>query len=98
MVFDVSTIIDIILAFVVGLLFGLSIKKGLLAFVLGLAGFVIAGYIGLSFVPTVSVSYIINKAFSEFSHYVGQVQFGSIALSLTVVVFAVGLVVGLWKG
>lgn len=98
MIIEVNTIIDLVLSFVVGLLFGLAVKKGLIAFILALAGFFIASYIGLTFVPKVSILYEINRAISLLSEYVKNFQIGTIALSLTVVLFALGIVVGLWKG
>lgn len=94
----INTIIDLVLSFVVGLLFGLAVKKGLIAFVLALAGFFIASYIGLTFIPKVSILYEINKAIGLLSDYVKNFQIGTIAITLTVIIFAIGVVVGLWKG
>ncbi len=98
MVFDFNTILDLVLTFVVGLLFGLAIKKGAIAFVLAIVGVVIGGYVGLTFFPKVSVSYETHKALVLLTNYVQDVNFGSVAVSLTVIFFLVGLAIGLWKG
>ena len=55
MILDWITILNFALTFVVGLLFGLAIKKGLVAFVLALVGFVIAGYVGLTLYHPINV-------------------------------------------
>jgi hypothetical protein len=93
-----NSLLDFILTFVVGLLFGLSIKKGALAFLLAIIGFVIAGYVGLTFVPEVSLTYEINKFVSLAIAYIKDFQIGTLAVSLTVVLFLIGLAIGLWKG
>ncbi len=93
-----TSILDFVLTFVAGLLFGLAIKKGLVAFVLALIGFVIAGYVGLTFVPKISLAYEINKFLSLATAYIHEVRLGAIAVSLTVVLFLIGLGIGLWKG
>lgn len=93
-----NSLLDFILTFVVGLLFGLSIKKGALAFLLAIIGFVIAGYVGLTFVPKISLTYEINKFVSLAIAYIKDFQIGTIAVSLTVVLFLIGLAIGLWKG
>lgn len=99
LILDYTQIIDLILTFVVGLLFGLAIKKGVLAFVLAIVGFVIASYVGLSFIPKVSVSYEIQKALALGLAYAKDASsFGTVAISLTVIIFLIGLVLGLWKG
>lgn len=95
---DYTSIADYVLTFVAGLLFGLAVKKGLTAFVLAIVGFVIAGYVGLTFVPKISFSYELTKFLSLALSYVQTVQFGAVAVSLTVVLFLVGIAIGLWKG
>ncbi|MEM0141622.1 MAG: hypothetical protein QXN66_06285 [Thermoplasmatales archaeon] len=92
------TILDWILTFVVGLLFGLAIKKGVVAFVLAIVGFVIAGYVGISFIPKISVSYEIGKAIRVFDQYIRQVQFATLSISLSIVLLLIGLAIGIWKG
>ncbi|MEM0074240.1 MAG: hypothetical protein QXT48_05395 [Thermoplasmatales archaeon] len=94
----VIEVLDWILTFIVGLLFGLAIKKGAVAFVLALVGFVIAGYVGLSFIPKVSVKYEIIKAVRIFDEYIKQVQFATLSVSLSLVLLLVGLAIGIWKG
>lgn len=95
---DYTTILDLVLTFVVGLLFGLAIKKGAVAFVLAIVGFVIASYVGLTFIPKVSIYYEIHKAITIVLEYMNDVKIGSIAVSLTIILFLIGLAIGLWKG
>jgi hypothetical protein len=95
---NLTTILDLVLPFVAGLFFGLAVKKGLMAFVFAIIAFVISGYVGLSFIPKISVSYEIHKWSAFLLSYISTVKFGSIALSLTVILFLVGLAIGLWKG
>ena len=98
MVIDWTTIMDFVLTFVAGLLFGLAIKKGVVAFVLAIVGFVIAGYVGLTFIPKISLSYEISKFIALALEYFKDAQIGTLAVSLTVILFLIGLVIGLWKG
>ncbi|MDA8054892.1 MAG: hypothetical protein M0Z77_04485 [Thermoplasmatales archaeon] len=94
----VTSIVDLILPFVAGLFFGLAIKKGIMAFVFAIIGFLIASYVGLTFIPKISISYEIHKWTLFLSSYISTVKFGSLTLSLTVILFLVGLAIGLWKG
>ena len=93
-----SAIITIILTFAAGLFIGLAVKKGLTALILGIVGIVIAGYVGMAFVPKISLTYEIHKWSSFFLTYVSTVKFGAIQLTLSVVLFLIGLAIGLWKG
>ena len=93
-----SAIITIILTFAAGLFIGLAVKKGLTALILGIVGIVIAGYVGIAFVPKISLTYEIHKWSSFFLTYVSTVKFGAIQLTLSVVLFLIGLAIGLWKG
>jgi hypothetical protein len=95
---SITSLVDFVLTFVVGLLFGLAIKKGAMAFILGIIGLLIAGYVGLSFVPKISVSYELSRWASLAVAYVKDIHVGGIALSLTIVLFLIGLAIGLWKG
>lgn len=103
MMTDLSGIIVLVLGFVDGLLFGLAIKKGIVSFVLLVIAFIISGYVGLSFIPKVSIT----NLFSTITSYVttnlhtiaSLIPIGNIgSLSLLVVLFAVGLGIGIWKG
>ncbi len=96
--FEYTTILDFILTFVAGLLFGLAIKKGAIAFVLTIIGFVIASYVGLTFVPKISLTYELNKFISLASTYLKDVQLGAVGLSMTIILFLIGLAIGIWKG
>ncbi|EQB65155.1 MAG: hypothetical protein AMDU3_IPLC00003G0007 [Thermoplasmatales archaeon I-plasma] len=93
-----SAIISIILTFAAGLFIGLAVKKGIMAFVFAIIGFLIASYVGIAFIPKVSITYEIHKWSSFFLTYVSTVKFGAIQLTLSVVLFLIGLAIGLWKG
>ena len=94
----VTSVIDLILPFVAGLFFGLAIKKGIMAFIFAIIAFLIASYVGLTFIPKISLSYEIHKWSLFVMSYVSTVKFGSLVLSLTVILFLIGLAIGLWKG
>lgn len=100
---DYSSLTLLVLGFVDGLLFGLAIKKGLVSFVLLVVAFLISGYVGFSFVPKISLSNLISTASSYAMSHLGQLgtltHIGTAgSLSLLVILFAVGLAVGIWKG
>ncbi len=100
---DYTGLIVPILAIVDGLLFGLAIKKGVVSFVLLLIAFVVSGYIGFSFVPNIPISSLINTIISYVTtsaHSLSAlIPIGNIgSISLLVVLFLVGLGVGIWKG
>ncbi len=93
-----TNILDFVLTFVAGLLFGLAIKKGATAFILAIVGFVIASYVGLTFIPKISLTYELNKFIAVLAAYVKEFQLGAFTMSLTVILFLIGLAIGLWKG
>ncbi|MGC8561988.1 MAG: hypothetical protein ACP5UZ_01925 [Thermoplasmata archaeon] len=93
-----NSLLDFVLSFVVGLLFGLSVKKGAMAFLLAIIGFIIAGYVGLTFIPKISLAYEINKFIGLLSAYIKDFHIGALSVSLSIVLFLVGLAIGLWKG
>ncbi len=93
-----TNILDFVLTFVAGLLFGLAIKKGTTAFILAIVGFVIASYVGLTFIPKISLTYELNKFIAVLAAYVKEFQLGAFTMSLTVILFLIGLAIGLWKG
>lgn len=95
---DIATILDPILTFVAGLLIGVAFKKGITAAILGVVGIIIAGYVGLTFVSTAMLSSGMNQLFSFILTYVRTVQFGAITMSLSIILFLIGLVLGVWKG
>ncbi|GGM79181.1 hypothetical protein GCM10007108_16760 [Thermogymnomonas acidicola] len=100
---EISGFLLLIVALVDGLLFGLAIKKGILSFVLLIIAMFIAAYVGFAFVPHVSISSLASSVMPYVKQYVGEVTkslslgFGG-SLSLTVVLFLIGLGIGLWKG
>jgi hypothetical protein len=100
---DLSPTLILALTFVVGLLLGLAIKKGAVALILGLVAIFLASYIGFSLAPNYSVQDILNKIGSHTSIVVNEVQklisIGyDASLTITIVLFAIGLLIGLWKG
>ena len=90
--------IDLALLFVVGLFLDLALKKGAIAFVLAVVAFLIAGYVGVTFLPSMSVQRAISIAMKYANYYVSQVHLGAMVMSLSFIVFVVGFMVGIWKG
>ncbi|MCL6090037.1 MAG: hypothetical protein M1393_03240 [Candidatus Thermoplasmatota archaeon] len=100
---DYSGLVIPILALVDGLLFGLAVKKGVVSFVLLVVAIVVSGYVGFSFIPQVSVTSLINSVVSYTTTHLQLlttlIPIGNTgAVSLVVVLFVVGLGVGIWKG
>lgn len=100
---DVNGVVVIILAFVDGLFFGLAIKKGVISFVLLFVAFFLAAYMGFSFIPKISFSGIISKIISSLVAHISIIT-NALAIgtagsfSLLIVLFFIGLAIGLWKG
>ncbi len=86
--------ITLLLGFLDGLLFGLAIKKALISVVLIVVAFIIASVLGLSFIPSVSTSQISSTLFTFFSH----LNFGTIGVTFSIVLFVIGFGIGIWKG
>lgn len=78
------------LVFADGLLFGIAIKKGMIAFVLVIAALLIAYAIGLVFIPRISVSSLIRLAMTYFS----AIRLGTAGLAGTIVLWLIGLAFG----
>ena len=100
---DYSGFVIPILALVDGLLFGLAIKKGVMSFILLVVAIIVSGYVGFSFIPQISVTSLLNSAVSYMSIHLQSltalIPIGNTgAISLVVVLFVVGLGVGVWKG
>ena len=88
-----KTEILFILFFVDGLLIGLAIRKGATALVLVIIAVAIAGFAGITFIPSISVTSIVDYVIN----YAKTAKYGAIIVSSTVVVFVVGLIIGLLK-
>ena len=88
-----KTEILFILFFVDGLLIGLAIRKGATALVLVIVAVAIAGFAGITFIPSISVTSIVDYVIN----YAKTAKYGVIIVSSTVVVFVVGLIIGLLK-
>ena len=88
-----KTEILFILFFVDGLLIGLAIRKGATALILVIIAVAIAGFAGITFIPSISVTSIVDYVIN----YAKTAKYGVIIVSSTVVVFVVGLIIGLLK-
>jgi len=86
--------IFLVLTFFVGLLLGLAIKKGIVAIVLIIVAFILASFIGLPYFPVVDYQSLVNSAHS----YSTVVHFTEPVITFGLVIFAVGVAIGVWKG
>lgn len=86
--------VTMILVFIDGLLFGLALKKAFVSVVLIMVALVIAYFLGLAFVPNISLSTVVHQVMA----YSTSVHFGSLIVSFSIVIFFIGLGLGLWKG
>ncbi len=84
----------LVITFIDGLLFGLAIKKGIVAFIIFLIAAFLATYIGLS-LPGISISTLFSKGISFITFAVSKAP--AIMVGLPILFFA-GLGIGLWKG
>ncbi len=91
---DYQGIFYLVLTFVDGLLFGLAIKKGILAFIIFLVAAFLATYIGLS-LPSISITTLFSRAISFLTYATARAPAIMVGLPI---LFFVGLAVGLWKG
>jgi len=89
-----APIIVIVLVFLDGLFFGLAFKKGITAFVFVILAFAIADFVGLSFIPHLSVSSIVSRIVTD----ILRTHLGAVTLSLSFILFLVGLAIGISKG
>lgn len=85
--------IFMVLLFVDGLLIGLAIRKGATALVYGIIAFAIASFLGIIFFPNISFT----TMYDAISNYVSGIKLGIVYLGSSIVVFAVGIVLGLLK-
>lgn len=86
--------ITLILIFVDGLIFGIAIKKAITSIILIVIGLIVAYFVGLTFVPSVSYTSIIHAI----TNYISTTQFGGLIVSFSVVLFIIGFGIGMWKG
>ena len=82
-----------ILFFVDGFLIGSAIRKGATALVYAIIAFAIASFLGLLFFPTVSLTALWNSVYN----YVSQIKLGYVYFGVSIVVFVVGIILGLIK-
>ncbi|WP_287951068.1 hypothetical protein [Acidiplasma sp.] len=100
---DISGYILLAIALIDGLLFGLAIKKGIVSAILLIIAFVLAGYVGLSFIPNISTSKAISYAtkffYANINKAPGLLSLGHVgAVTIVLVLFLIGLGIGIWKG
>ncbi|EQB72492.1 MAG: hypothetical protein AMDU4_FER2C00137G0045 [Ferroplasma sp. Type II] len=100
---DISGYILLAIALIDGLLFGLAIKKGIVSAILLIIAFILAGYAGLSFIPNISTSKVISYAttffYKNMSNAPGLLNLGHAgAVTIVLVLFLIGLGIGIWKG
>ncbi|MCW6169150.1 MAG: hypothetical protein LVQ96_05780 [Thermoplasmatales archaeon] len=86
--------ITLLLVFIDGLLFGLSVKKGLVSIILLVVALVLAYFVGLDFIPKINILNVIHTVIQ----YMTTVKFGSLVLSFALILFIVGFGIGAWKG
>ena len=86
--------ITMILGFVDGLLFGLAVKKAVISVVLVIVGLIVASFLGLTFLPNVTSSQFYSAVSSFFTH----LNFGAFTVTFSIVLFAIGFGIGIWKG
>ncbi|MEM0155422.1 MAG: hypothetical protein QW597_02310 [Thermoplasmataceae archaeon] len=86
--------LTVILLFLDGLFFGIAIKKALTSFILIVIGLLIAYFIGFSLVPKISVTNLI----SQVATYASSVHFGTFVVTFSILLFFIGLGIGIWKG
>jgi hypothetical protein len=100
---EISGYILLAIALIDGLLFGLAIKKGIVSAILLVIALVLASYVGLAFLPKISFAkvygYVSTFFFDNISKMPGLLSLGHVgAITLVLVLFLVGLGIGVWKG
>jgi hypothetical protein len=86
-----KTEILLVAIFFDGLLLGMAIRFGVKALILAIIAVAIAGFLGISFIPTFSVSSIYYYIYG----YITTAHFGVLTLTGAVIAFVIGLIVGL---
>ncbi len=94
----VAPYLTLFLVFLDGLLFGVAVKKGVVSIILIAIGLFIGTYIGLSFIPQVSISSVISKISSNAATFESVLHFGSFTLTFIVLLFIIGFGIGIWRG
>lgn len=96
-------LVTIALIFFDGLLIGIAAKKGIVAMILLLIAVVLSAYLGIAYLKSLSAStietWIVSHSSLLTQSIEGVLPIGSIgSISLSIVLFVVGIAVGLWKG
>lgn len=92
------TYIDLGITFFIGLLIGLAVKKAIVSFILLFIAFLLATYVGLTFVPSIPPSKFFELAGRYFHEIISSLNLGVLAVSLSIILFLAGLAVGILKG
>ncbi|AAT43576.1 hypothetical protein [Picrophilus oshimae] len=90
--------ITLVLVFVDGLLFGMVAKKAIVAVVLLVVALIIASFIDLSFIPHISAADVISNVTKYASTYASDLHLQSLTITFFLIVFIIGLGIGIWKG
>jgi hypothetical protein len=89
-----ASIVGIMLAFVDGLIFGVAIKKAITSAILIIAGFLLAGFIGLT-IPFLSTSSITTHLLNIF---ISQARLIGPAIYALPIFWIIGFAIGIWRG
>lgn len=90
--------LDLAITFLIGLLMGLSVKKGIVSFILLFIAFLLAAFVGLTFLPSVPPSKFFELASKYFYEIIKNLNLGLLTVSLSLILFLAGLIVGILKG
>lgn len=98
-----NPIVDLALIFVDGLLFGLGIKKGIWSVLLIVLAVLLAEYINYSVIPKASLNSFYTEVIDHIQYVIKNIEaiipFHDIgAISISLVLFVIGLIIGYLKG
>ncbi len=96
-------LITIVLIFVDGVLIGLAAKKGIVAMILLLIAVVLSAFLGIAYLKSLSAStieaWIVSHSSLLTKSIEGLLPIGTIgSVSLSIILFVVGMVLGFWRG
>ena len=98
-----NPLVELALIFIDGLLFGLGIKKGVWSVILIVIAVLLSEYINYSVLPKVSLSTFYDDVKSHIEYIITNINkiipFSNIgAISISLILFIVGFIVGYMKG
>jgi uncharacterized membrane protein len=85
-----KTEILLVAIFFDGLLLGIAIRFGAKALILVIIAVALAGFLGISFIPSISLTSIYNNIYA----YVTTAKYGVLTLTGTLIAFIIGLIAG----